>query len=198
MAFLRDPEIGQARTGVAASPGRQVTERRGRYQESRQAAFVRGGYSFAAGGSGLANGAGAPLFAAGWSHRLGERSDFSFEGEFIYQKDQDPVTIGVGVETATVRSITGLASLRWDGPKWGPVRPYVSGGFGPAHVKTRLDNGVAPLTASDIELGYGARVGVSAPLSRRFALEAGYRFLGASNAAAVNTHSVEAGLVYRF
>jgi opacity protein-like surface antigen len=196
LALLRDRDMKEMRLAKADDAPR--LERRSRYRESRQAAFVRGGYAFAAGGAGLADGKGAPVFAAGYKTKLSERSDFSFEGELIYQKDKDPVTIGIGVEEATLTAMTALASLRWDGPQFGPVRPYVSGGFGPARVKTKLDDGISPLTDSSIELGYGGRVGVVRPLFRNVDVEAGYRFLGATNDNAANTHTLEIGFSYRF
>lgn len=199
MPMLRDPDIREMRVAQGqGAPAAEPRPNRSRYRESRQAVFVRGGYAFASGGSGLADGAGAPAYAAGYRVKLKEGSAFSFEGEMIYQKDSDPVTIGVGIEQATVRSITGLSSVRWDGPKLGAFTPFVSGGFGPAHVKSKLDNGVTPLTDSSVELGYGGRIGVAAPLFRNVSVEAGYRYLGATNDDAVKTHSAEIGLAYHF
>lgn len=200
LALLRDPaaaDLRVARSDAARAPSE--SERRPRYRESRQAVFLRAGYVFAAGGPGLADGAGAASWGAGYRRRFGPNSPFSVEAEAIYMKDSDPVTIGVGVETASLRFVSGLASLRWDGPEFaGRLRPYLSGGFGPTQVKTRLDDGVTPLEDADIGLGYVARAGVSAPLFRRASVEAGYRYLGATNDAAVGTHAAELGLVYRF
>lgn len=199
LAMLRDPEVSQmrlARNDERAAPRESV--RKSRYRESRQAAFIRGGYVFASGGTGLADGAGAATYGAGYRRYFSENSPFSIEAEAVYQKDMDPVTIGVGVETASLRYISGLASLRWEAPKFGAFTPFISGGFGPTQVKTRLDDGLTPLEDADIGLGYVGRVGVSAPLFKRVSVEAGYRFLGATNDSGVNTHAAEFGLVYRF
>jgi opacity protein-like surface antigen len=77
------------------------------------------------------------------------------------------------------------------------VTPYFSGSVGPAHVRTEIDDGFTPLSDSNIELGYGARVGVALPIRDRWAVEAGYRLLGATNDD-IKTHSAEVGLSYRF
>lgn len=201
LALLRDPDFAQIRLARndEPAPSARPQQSRSRYRESRQAVFVRGGYVFAAGGTGLADGAGTATYGGGYRRYFSETSPFSVEAEFVYQKDTDPVTIGVGIETATLRYVGGLASLRWDGPRFaGPFRPYVSGGFGPMQVKSKLDDGVTPLENADIGLGYVGRVGVSAPLGKAISVELGYRFLGGSNDEAVNTHAAEAGLVYRF
>ena len=104
---------------------------------------------------------------------------------------------GVGLEKATRRAISGLASLRYDGPQFGPVHPYFSGGLGPVHVETQIDDGFTPLSDSNIELAYGARVGVAVPLTSNLSVEAGYRLLGATNDG-IKTHTAEIGLAYRF
>lgn len=200
LSFLRDPALSDMRFakdeqgGGAESPRRRKPSLR----DADEAIFVRGGHTFAAGGSGgLADGKGAQLYSVGYRTRIREGLPLSFEAEVVYQKDSDPVIIGLGQETATRRAISGLASLRWDGPKFGPIRPYVSGGFGPVQVRTEIDDGVAPLADANIELGYGARVGVSAPLFRNVSIEAGYRLLGATNDD-IKTHSAEIGLSYHF
>jgi opacity protein-like surface antigen len=205
VALLRDPSFSQMRFAAAAasalapSATAAVTQERPALRDKRsQAVFLRGGYSFASGGgAALADGKGAKLFAAGYRARIGESSPVSFEGEVIWQRDKDLVTIGVGQEQATRRAISGLMSLRYDAPKLGPVRPYVSGGVGPVHVKTEIDNGVSPLASSNIELAYGARAGVTFPIHRNWSLDAGYRLLGATNDD-IKTHSGEIGLTYRF
>ncbi len=200
IAMLRDSDIETMQVAQASqkSEYRSSASRRPSLREGRsQALFVRGGYSFAASGGGLANGAGAPLYSAGYRARISDRLPISFEGEVVFQRDKDPVFIGIGQEEATRRAISGLVSLRYDGPKFGPVRPYVSGGVGPAHVKVQIDNGVTPLSDSNIELGYGARVGVAMPVNDAWAIEAGYRLLGATNDD-VKTHSAEIGISYRF
>lgn len=199
-AILRDSDIETMRIAQAEKKSvyKSNDQRRpGLRDGASQALFVRGGYSFASSGAGLANGAGAPLYSAGYRARIGNRLPISFEGEVVFQRDRDPVIIGIGQEEATRRAISGMLSLRYDGPKFGPVRPYVSGGVGPVHVKTQIDNGVTPLASSNIELGYGARVGVALPVSDRWSVEAGYRLLGATNDD-IKTHSGEIGISYSF
>jgi opacity protein-like surface antigen len=203
LALLRDPSFSQMRFAAAGAsviaPVAAAAQERPALREDRsQAVFLRGGYSFASsGGAALADGKGAKLFAAGYRAPIGRSTPISFEGEVVWQRDKDLVTIGVGQEQATRRAISGLMSLRYDGPKLGPVRPYVSGGVGPVHVKTEIDNGVSPLSSSNIELAYGARAGVSFPIHRNWSLDAGYRLLGATNDD-IKTHSGEIGLTYRF
>lgn len=199
-AMLRDSDIETMRIAQAEKKSvyKSNDQRRpGLRDGASQALFVRGGYSFASSGAGLANGAGAPLYSAGYRARIGNRLPISFEGEVVFQRDRDPVIIGIGQEEATRRAISGMLSLRYDGPKFGPVRPYVSGGVGPVHVKTQIDNGVTPLASSNIELGYGARVGVALPVFERWSVEAGYRLLGATNDD-IKTHSGEIGISYSF
>jgi opacity protein-like surface antigen len=203
IALLRDPSFSQMRFAAAAASAiapaaAAAKERPPLRDEQSQAFFLRGGYSFAAsGGAALADAKGAKLFAAGYRARIGKASPVSFEGEVVWQRDKDLVTIGVGQEQATRRAISGLMSLRYDAPKLGPVRPYFSGGVGPVHVKTEIDNGVSPLASSNIELAYGARAGVTFPIRRNWSLDAGYRLLGATNDD-IKTHSGEIGLTYRF
>lgn len=204
VAMLRDPSFSQMRFAaagasvIAPAAAAAAQARPSLREQPSQAFFLRGGQTFASGGgAALADGEGAKLFAAGYRARIGRSSPVSFEGEVVWQRDKDLVTIGVGQEQATRRAISGLMSLRYDGPKFGPVRPYVSGGVGPVHVKTEIDNGVTPLASSNIELAYGARAGVSVPIRRNLSMEAGYRLLGATNDD-IKTHSGEIGLTYRF
>ena len=199
-AMLRDSDIETMRMAQAGQKSvyKSNDQRRPNLRDgASQALFVRGGYSFASSGAGLADGSGAPLYSAGYRARIGDRLPISFEGEVVFQRDRDPVIIGIGQEEATRRAISGMLSLRYDGPKLGPVRPYFSGGVGPAHVKTQIDNGVTPLASSNIELGYGARVGVALPVNDRWSVEAGYRLLGATNDD-IKTHSGEIGISYSF
>lgn len=197
LAMLRDSDAETMRFAQATSGDGGGYRRPELRDERHEALFFRGGYSFAASGQGLADGAGAPLYAVGYRTRIREGLPLSFEAEVVFQRDKDPVIIGVGQEEATRRAISGLASLRYDAPKFGPVTPYFSGGFGPVHVKTEIDNGFTPIADSKIELGYGARVGVAMPLTRRASVEAGYRLLGATNDA-IKTHSAEIGLSFSF
>jgi opacity protein-like surface antigen len=197
---LRDKDIDNMRLAMADEPASSRYESDGRpaLREGRsQSFFVRGGYSFAASGPGLADGAGANSYAVGYQTKIRDGLPLKFEAEVVYQKDKDPVIIGVGQEEATRRAITGLASLRYDAPRFGPVQPYFSGGFGPVHVKTQIDDGVTPISDSKIELGYGARLGVMFPLTDRFSVDAGYRLLGATNDD-IKTHTAEIGLSWRF
>lgn len=196
-AMLRDSDMESMRLAQATPSGGGDYRRPSLREGRNEALFVRGGYSFAASGQGLANGAGAPLYAVGYRTPIREGLPLSFEAEVVFQRDKDPVIIGLGQEEATRRAISGLASLRYDAPKFGPVTPYFSGGFGPVHVKTEIDDGVTPISDSKIELGYGARVGVAMPLTRSASVEAGYRLLGATNDG-IKTHSAEIGLSVRF
>ncbi|MGD9800104.1 MAG: outer membrane beta-barrel protein [Parvularculaceae bacterium] len=199
LAMLRDNDIDTMRVAQASTQSqyKYADQRRPALREASQTLFIRGGYSFAASGQGLADGAGAPLYSAGYRARISERLPISFEGEVVFQRDTDPVLIGIGQEDATRRAVSGLIGLRYDGPKFGPVRPFFSGAVGPVHVKTQIDNGVTPLAASNIELGYGARAGLSLPVNDRWAIEAGYRLLGATNDD-IKTHSAELGVSWRF
>lgn len=166
-------------------------------EEPSKAFFVRGGYTPFSSGAGLVDGKGALLFSGGYRSRISQTLPLSLEAEVAFQRDRDIVTIGLGQEEATRRAISGLVSLRYDGFKFGNFTPYFSGGMGPAQVKSRLDDGVTPIESSNIELAYQARVGVSYPLTKKFAVEAGYRLLGATNDD-IKTHTAEIGLNYRF
>ena len=200
LALLRDRD---AKDMKVAGPTRKPERAELRYgrpalrDEPTKAFFVRGGYTLAASGQGLADGKGANLYSAGYRSRISREWPLSLEAEVVFQRDKDDVIIGVGQEEATRRAITGLVSLRYDGFKFGNFTPYFSGGVGPAQVKTQIDDGFTPISDSNIELGYQARVGLSYPLTRKFAVEAGYRLLGATNDD-IKTHSAEIGLNYRF
>jgi opacity protein-like surface antigen len=200
LALLRDRDQKEMKL---AGPNRKPERTETRYgkpalrDEPTKAFFVRGGYTAFASGQGLADGKGALLYSGGYSSRISREWPLSLEAEVVFQRDKDDVIIGVGQEEATRRAISGVVSLRYDGFKFGNFTPYFSGGVGPAQVKTQIDDGVTPLADSNIELAYQARVGVSYPLSKKFALEAGYRLLGATNDD-IKTHSAEIGLNYRF
>lgn len=200
LALLRDRD---AKDMKIAPPSRKP-QQAGRHNAKpalrdglTKAFFIRGGYTLAASGAGLADGKGALIYSGGYRSRISREWPLSLEAEVIFQRDKDDVIIGVGQEEATRRAISGIISLRYDGFRFGDFTPYVSGGFGPSQVKTQIDDGFTPLSDSNIELGYQARVGVSYPLTRRFAVEAGYRLLGATNDD-IKTHSGEIGLNYRF
>lgn len=200
IAMLRDNDFNEMRIADAdgAPKYRRAEGRRPSLREGgSQALFVRSGYTLAASGGGLADGEGALLYSTGYRARISRRIPLSFEGEVVFQRDSDPVIIGVGQEQATRRAISGLVSLRYDGPKLGPVTPYFTGSVGPVHVRTEIDDGFTPLSDSNIELAYGARVGVAYPIARRWSVEAGYRLLGATNDD-IKTHTAELGLSYRF
>jgi opacity protein-like surface antigen len=200
LALLRDRDAGEMKV---AAPGKKPARAERRYgrpalrDEPTKAFFVRGGYTLAASGQSLADGKGANLYSAGYRSRISRTWPLSLEAEVVFQRDKDDIVIGVGLEEATRRAISGLVSLRYDGPKFANFTPYFSGGVGPAHVKSQIDDGFTPISSSNIELGYQARVGVSYPLTKKFAVEAGYRLLGATNDD-VKSHSAEIGLNYRF
>ncbi|MEZ5920763.1 MAG: outer membrane beta-barrel protein [Parvularculaceae bacterium] len=200
VALLRDNDLKEMRLAQAdaASPYRRAAPSRSRLRDGpRPAIFVRGGYSFAASGPSLADGAGTQIYSAGYRVPLSARAPVSVEAEVVFQRDRDTVLIGLGQEEATRRAISGLVSVRYDGPHFGPFRPFVSGGFGPVQVKSTIDNGVTPIEDSSIELGYVGRVGLVLPITDRWSAEAGYRFLGATNDD-VKTHSAELGLSWSF
>ncbi len=200
LALLRDRD---AKDMKVAAPNKKPSREESRYsrpalrEEPTKAFFVRGGYTLAASGQALADGKGARLYSGGYRSRISREWPLSLEAEVIFQRDKDDVIIGVGQEEATRRAITGLVSLRYDGLKFGNFTPYFSGGVGPAQVKSQIDDGFTPLSDSNIELGYQARAGLSYPLTKKFAVEAGYRLLGATNDD-IKTHSAEIGLNYRF
>lgn len=201
LALLRDRD---AKDMKVAGPTQKPQRGESRYSrpalrdEPTRAFFVRGGYTLFAGGDGLADGKGALLYSGGYRSKISPKSPLSLEAEAVFQRDKDDVIIGVGQEEATRRAISGLVSLRYDGLKFANFTPYFSGGVGPVHVKTQIDDGFTPLTTgSRIELAYQARVGLSYPLTKKFNVEAGYRLLGATNDD-IKTHSAEIGLNYRF
>ncbi|MFN3959109.1 MAG: porin family protein [Parvularculaceae bacterium] len=200
LALLRDRDQREMKlAGPSLKPAQAGarTERPALREEPTKAFFVRGGYTAFASGGGLADGKGANLYSGGYRSRISQQWPLSLEAEVAFQRDKDTVIIGLGQEVATRRAISGLVSMRYDGPRFGRFTPYFSGGMGPAQVKTRLDDGVTPLENSNIELAYQARVGVAYPLTKKFALEAGYRLLGATNDD-IKTHTAEIGLNYRF
>lgn len=201
LALLRDRDAKEMKVAAPSRKPQQQAEQRYGGPALREgptkAFFVRGGYTLAASGGGLADGKGANLYSGGYRSRISRSWPLSLEAEVIFQRDKDDVIIGVGQEEATRRAITGLVSLRYDGFRFGKFTPYFSGGVGPAQVKSQIDDGFTPISDSNIELGYQARVGLSYPLTRKFGVEAGYRLLGATNDD-IKTHSAEIGLNYRF
>lgn len=161
--------------------------------------FVRGGYTFFGKDARNPNSAGMPHFSGGYRRQLAPGSRFSFEGELLYEKDDEIAFIGVGDADVSVVALVGLASLRWDGDDfaWG-LAPFVSVGFGPGYYKFEFDDGATVISDGQVGLSYSGRVGVEKELLDKISLEAAYRYLNSTTDAGVGQHAAELGLNYSF
>lgn len=169
------------------------------YDGYGQSVFLRGGYVFIAHGDRTPNNANIPYFAAGYRRSFGPGSRFSFESEVVYHSDTETAVIGLGQADLSTLGIVALASVRWSGPELGwSTRTFASAGFGPSYYRSAVDDGATRLTDGEVGLGYSFRVGVERPIFDNFSLEAAYRYLNATNDAAVGLHAAELGLNYAF
>lgn len=164
------------------------------YSSFGSAAFVRGGYIFAAHGGGASGDASAPLGSIGYHAPFSPGSQFGFETELVYLRDSETI----GPITATAGQLTALISLRWQYETGSRISPFVSAGIGPAYIHAKIDNGVTEISDSDLVLGYSGRAGVEIQLSDGLALETAYRYLGATDDGTAGFHAAEAGLNFTF
>ena len=164
-----------------------------------QAAFLRGGYAFAAHGNGSSGSVDGIIGSVGYRRALQPRTNgLSLEGEVVYLRDgEDGMLFGVPLETTTI-GVTGIFALRWDANPTGVITPYVSAGVGPAYYDVEIESGDVSVSDGAVFFGYSGRAGLEAQLSDRISLEAGYRYLGATRDGNVGIHSGEMGLNYNF
>lgn len=166
------------------------------YGRYGQAAFVRGGYGFAAHGGGESGSVDTLLGAVGYRTALGRGSGsrLSLETELVYTGDSETA---LGVK-ATVTSYTGLFSMRWDAAPGSFINPFLSAGVGPAYYRLKLSDGVTSVSDGSFALGYSGRAGLEANFAEQFSLEAAYRYLGATDNGTIGMHAAEIGLNYKF
>jgi len=170
--------------------------------------FVRGGYSFEA--SARNDGVEAdipqgPFVSAGISAGpfRGGPDAMRLEGEFVFARssqDQcvvDPILGPLCVDTRF--SLYGpFVNALWEGRAGPRLRPYVGFGVGAAFLESEATVSGISDEESEFAVGYQARLGVSAPIAKRWSVSGGYRYLGALNDQRYSYHVAEAGLAYEF
>ena len=178
-------------------PVRKSASRGSVYSSYGQKVFVRGGYSFAAHGTGSFSETG-PLLAVGYGRPINLFGDnISIEGELVYVDNSETIDVlGLPVENS-LWGLTALASLRWQ-PSNGTIAPFASFGIGPAYYDIETSGNGFEISESDLFLGYSARVGAVARLGDQFSVEAAYRYLGAALNGTFGYHTAEVGLNYEF
>ncbi len=137
--------------------------------------------------------------------RAGE-SMISLEGEFLAVREEEKRELTGAFGSAFFQAVGwGLlpnAALRWQYNFDGRVSPYASAGLGPAITLfsfERTINGVGFETKNtDVVFGYTGRTGLEFAITPSFGIEAGYRYLGATDDVAVGFHAGELGLNFKF
>lgn len=182
-------------------PRKAVSQGRSVYGKFNQAAFVRGGYIFAAHGGGVSESASAPMASVGFWSPLSRSGNhrWSFESEVVYVRDSEDVVI-VPPDTLTISgyALTGLFSLRWQYETGGFLSPYVSAGVGPTYARAKISDGIDEISDGVWAFGYSGRAGLEARVSQNVSMEAGYRYLGATNNGNLGLHTGEVGVNFKF
>ena len=162
-----------------------------------QAAFVRGGYIFTTHSGGDSDQASSPLAAVGYrtAPLLRGRHAFSIETEAVYTRDS---TDTFQPFTFTNWTITGVAALRWEYETGSIVNPYISAGLGPNYRELKVSDGVMKNKNGEWAFGYSGRAGLTARLTTDITVEAGYRYLGATQNPTSGLHAAEFGLNFTF
>ncbi|NWG71322.1 MAG: porin family protein [Parvularculaceae bacterium] len=165
------------------------------YNSYGQAVFVRGGYVFESGVGDYE----APSFAGGYRKTFAERgrSTFSWEGELVFSRDSEDITLLGGPVELTLWGLSGIGAVRWQ-YGLGAVNPFASVGIGPGYFHASLDDGVTDVSDGDLTFVYTGRAGVEFNVSDQISLETAYRFLGTSQDGTPGYHSAELGLNYNF
>ena len=170
------------------------------YGSFGQAAFLRGGYAFAAHGGGTSGSIDGFVISAGYRRALNRElsNRLSVETEAVYFRDSEEASI-IGIPfTTTATSYTGIVALRWDGNPAGVVNPYASAGAGPAYYEVEVESLGVSDSDGEVVFGYTGRAGLEVQLAPQVSLEAGYRYLGATRDGTIGFHSGEVGLNYKF
>lgn len=171
----------------ASSSGRSGSVYRG---FSRQA-FVRGGTAFSGGGAEFG---GNFTGAAGVGFDIGN-SGLSLQTEVLVLRDTETlVDPFFGTITAKALGLAGLLSLRYDLDTGVGVNPFATVGVGPGYFRATLDDGFTSISDDDITFAYSGRAGVAIDVTKRFGIEAAYRYLDTSQSGFPGQHSVELGL----
>ena len=182
------------------------------YDSFAPAAFIRGGYVFAAD----INDGPSEIFGNGPSAFLGYRTpiatggrtSLSFETEIGFQRGSRQQAL------LTVDAYTALASLRVDHMLTRNFGFFGSGGIGPAYLRAVVPNdiivpGVVVIPGGFVDdeftFGYSGRAGMQTRLSQTLSLEAAYRYSGSlgvnfgqSESTRLGAHAAEIGLDVRF
>ena len=127
------------------------------------------------------------------------RSMFSVEGEAIVARDTIDFDDGAG-NFLDYREwiVAPQAGARWQYNFHGRVAPYASFGVGPAIVFDTVESSIGDFDESSVYFSYNGRAGLELAVSPRVGIEAGYRYLGVTDAATAGFHAGEIGLNLKF
>jgi len=168
------------------------------YKNYGNQAFVRGGYVFAGrGGSAFEDGFGGSI---GVRHPFAHsgRSAYSIEGELLYARNsEDGIPFGTPVD-ASIWTLTGLVSLRWDYETGAGINPFLSVGGGPSYVRYKIESGLVSGSDDDFTFAYSGRAGFQIELTDQLSLEPAYRYLGTTQPGTPGAHSGEIGVNLSF
>lgn len=170
------------------------------YGNFGQQVSLRGGYVFDSNRDGVDGSPSAGVFAASYIkpiRRFGNHI-ISAEGEIVYYRDSDSVTI-IGADVVSkIWSVSGLVGARYQYATGWNIDPFASFGIGPAYWKESLESGGVQNTNSALVFGYGGRAGLVASISDTLAIEGGYRFLGSTFGSSSIIQAAEVGVNWSF
>lgn len=192
------------------------------FETNGDAFFVRGGYAFdsteeitiaeanaalAPFGVMVAGNPGDEVFdtsafyaSLGFRQKLKRFGDsmLSVEEEFLAARSSESVDI-LGVPVAYREwDLFPNAALRWQYNFNGAVAPYASLGAGPGIILSTLESGASEVSETDVVFAYTGRAGLEFNVTPRFGVEAGYRYLGVTDATTAGFHAAEIGLNFKF
>ena len=164
---------------------RRAKEAEGALLESDNQAFDTGWSVTAAFGVNLGNGLSVEL-ESGY-----------FEADVEGFEDETEFALGSLVGDITMVPI--LANVKYTAPVTSLFNFYVGAGIGTLYSESSVDIGPFSAGSKDWDFGFQGFAGISIPMSEILTFDAGYRFLanGFSNGD-IRSHSVEAGITFRF
>ena len=194
IVFISGPALAQSNRKPARFKSAPV------YTAYGSNVFIRGGYSFA--DIEARSNASAPLFGLGFTRTLESSNSLVFAVEV----EALGARLGLDYPDEALRTeengwlAAGLVSLKWSFFPESVISPYASLGLGPGYARATLEvEGLEDVSRDDgLAFAYTGRAGLSAQLSKKISIDAGYRYLGLTRESTVGFHNGEIGLNYSF
>ncbi len=169
------------------------------YGSFGQAAYVRGGALFAGHVTDDTFDTFGHSLTAGYRKpfKVNGRFAWSIQPEIAYFKDASRIDVAGFPVESTFWGLAGLISMHW-AYDLDFVVPFASVGVGPLLLETDVSDGISAFEDNTIAVGYSGVAGFQTPITDVIAIEAAYRYLGATRAEVFGFHTAEIGVSYRF